>query len=103
MIKRYLQQAIDFVRTDIWRLNLKNLPLYLRGLIFPLRIILIAIRGFREDKVSLRASALTYYSMLAVVPIVAMGFGIARGFGLDEILESKRAAGGDRLYYFICQ
>ncbi|MFO7864113.1 MAG: YihY/virulence factor BrkB family protein [Salinivirgaceae bacterium] len=89
MIKRYLQQAIDFVRTDVWRLNLNTLPRYLRGLVFPLRIILIAIRGFREDKISIRASALTYFSMLSVVPIVAMGFGIAKGFGLEQMLEEK--------------
>jgi membrane protein len=49
----------------------------------------LAIRGFKEDKCGLRASALTFYSLLAIVPIVAMFFGIARGFGLDQLLEKQ--------------
>jgi membrane protein len=37
--------------------------------------------------VQLRASALTFYSMLSLVPIVAIAFAIAKGFGLDENLK----------------
>jgi membrane protein len=48
-----------------------------------LRIFILAFRGFKEDDLHLRASALTYYSLLAIVPVVAMGFGIAKGFGLE--------------------
>lgn len=40
-----------------------------------------------NDKVQLRASSLTFYSILSVVPIVAIGFAIAKGFGLDQDLE----------------
>jgi len=34
-----------------------------------------------------RASALTYYSLLAIVPVLAMAFGLAKGFGLEKALE----------------
>jgi membrane protein len=40
-----------------------------------------------NDKVQLRASSLTFYSLLSVIPIVAIGFAIAKGFGLDQDLE----------------
>ncbi len=52
-----------------------------------LRIIVMAVHGFRENKCRLWASALTYFSIFALVPVTAMAFGIAKGFGLDVILE----------------
>jgi membrane protein len=56
-------------------------------LVKQLRIIVLAARGFSNDKVQLRASALTFYSILSVVPIAAIAFGIAKGFGLDQDLR----------------
>ncbi len=35
----------------------------------------------------MRASSLTYYSLLSIVPVLAMAFGIAKGFGLDKVIE----------------
>lgn len=43
--------------------------------------------GFLKDECSLRASALTYYSLLSIVPVVAVLFGIAKGFGFEEALR----------------
>jgi membrane protein len=47
------------------------------------------IRGFDEDKCRLRASALTFYSLLSVIPVAAMAFGIAKGFGFARLLEKE--------------
>ena len=58
-------------------------------LIKQLRILLLATRGFGQDQCPLRASALTFYSILSIVPVVAMAFGIAKGFGFQEILEKQ--------------
>ncbi|MBW6500404.1 MAG: YihY/virulence factor BrkB family protein [Bacteroidales bacterium] len=52
-----------------------------------LRIIVIAARGFINDKVQIRASALTFYSLLSIIPAAAIAFAIAKGFGLDRNLE----------------
>jgi membrane protein len=49
----------------------------------------LAFRGFAEDKVMLRASALTYFTLMSIVPVLAMGFGIAKGFGMDKYLEEQ--------------
>lgn len=54
-----------------------------------LRILLLAIRGFGQDQCPLRASALTFYSILSIVPVVAMAFGIAKGFGFQKLLEKQ--------------
>ena len=48
-----------------------------------------AARGFQRDQCALRASALTMYTLFAVVPVMAMAFGIAKGFGFQKILERE--------------
>jgi len=53
------------------------------------KIFLLAMRGFQQDHCSLRASALTLYSLLSVVPVMALAFGIAKGFGFEKILEKQ--------------
>jgi len=53
------------------------------------RCLVISARGFREDRCMLRASALTYYTLLSIVPVMAMAFGIAKGFGFEKLLEKE--------------
>jgi membrane protein len=71
----------------IWRTPLSEIS---KGKIFvfkQLRIILLAAKGFSNDKVQLRASALTFYSLLSIIPVAAIAYGIAKGFGLDQTLK----------------
>lgn len=88
-ILQAIKQAMNFVERDVWKIPLKDLPGYKSFVIKQLRIFILAFRGFNEDDLHLRASALTYYSLMAVVPVVAMGFGIAKGFGLEQFLEKQ--------------
>ncbi len=53
----------------------------------PLKIISMSVQKFIRDQCPLRASALTFYSLLSIVPVAAMAFGIAKGFGLEKRLE----------------
>jgi membrane protein len=54
-----------------------------------LRALTVAITEFVGDQCMLRASALTFYTLLSVVPVFAIVFGIAQGFGLDKMLEKE--------------
>ncbi len=84
-----LSRIAEFVTVDIWRIRLTDLPRKKSFLIKQLRTVLLAIRGFDEDKCLLRASSLTFYSLLSIVPVVAMAFGIAKGFGFERYLEHQ--------------
>lgn len=84
-----ISKIIHFLRYDLWRIRLSTLSGKDSFLLKLLRTIMLAFRGFKEDKCGLRASALTFYSMLSVVPVVAMAFGVARGFGLQKLLEDE--------------
>ena len=71
----------------IWNTPLSELSRRKSFIFKQLRIIVLAIRGFLNDKVQLRASALTFYSLLSVIPVAAIVFAIAKGFGLDQTLQ----------------
>lgn len=84
-----LSKIMHFLTTDIWRLRLKNYPRKKSFFIRQLRIVVLAVRGYAEDKCKFRASALTFFSLLSIVPVIAMMFGIAKGFGLQEKVEAQ--------------
>lgn len=82
-------RMVSFIRVDIWRIRLADLPFGKSFLLRQLRIIILAIRGYDEDKCFVRASSLTFYTLLSVVPVAAMFFGIAKGFGFEKVLEKR--------------
>lgn len=73
---------------EIWHTPPSELSKHRTFLIKQLRIIVLATRGFLDDNVQLRASALTFYTLLSIIPVVAIAFAIAKGFGLDQTLDS---------------
>ena len=84
-----ISNFISFIRTDIWLIRLDDLPFGRSFLIRQLRTIILAIRGYDEDRCLLRASSLTFFTLLSIVPIVAVFFGIAKGFGFERLLEKQ--------------
>ncbi|MGA7104200.1 MAG: YihY/virulence factor BrkB family protein [Candidatus Deferrimicrobiaceae bacterium] len=86
-MKKMISATLDFLRTDIWVLSEKGLSRTKAYFVRTLKILLMTIRGFQDDHCSVKASALTFYSLLSIVPIIAMIFGIAKGFGFDKKLQ----------------
>ncbi len=90
MVKRLwteILKIIHFINVDIWRISLGELPRIKSFALKLLRTMLLAMRGFNQDRCLLRASSLTFYSLLSIVPVAAMAFGIAKGFGFENNLE----------------
>ncbi len=88
-LKTHFNDLMNFLSQGVWSMRLKDLSGSRYFLMRQLRIYLLAIKGFYEDKCQLRASALTFYSLLSVVPVLAMFFGIAKGFGMEKLLEKE--------------
>jgi len=84
-----VSKFINFLRVDIWRIQIERLPRHKAVYIQLSRILLLTITKFVTDKCALKASALTYYTMLSIVPAAAMAFGIARGFGFEKLLKKE--------------
>jgi len=88
-MKHKLQKISHFLTTEIWTLSVQQFSRKKKFLITQLRIFTLAFRGFQEDNCPLHASALTFYSLLSIVPIFAMLFSIAKGFGFETLLEKQ--------------
>lgn len=54
-----------------------------------LRVTISSISGFSYDDIFSKASALTFYFLLSIVPVLAVAFGIAKGFGFEVTLEEE--------------
>lgn len=53
------------------------------------RILHLCVRGFIHDDCVFRASALTYITVLSLVPLLAFSFSVAQGFGFYEKLVQE--------------
>lgn len=54
-----------------------------------LQTVILVVRGFRDKDLNVRANALTYSLLFAIVPIIAVMLAIARGFGFEQVIEMK--------------
>ncbi len=84
-----ISQIVQFFNTGIWEIRLKDLPPIKALGIRYLRVILLASLGFLRDHCQKTASVLTYYSLLNVVPVVAVAFAMAKAFGLEKLIEKQ--------------
>jgi membrane protein len=49
----------------------------------------LSVRSFLNSNLQIKASALTYQTMLAIVPALALMFAICRGFGFSNLLKTQ--------------
>lgn len=86
---RKIKQIRHFLEIEIWKVKSSSLPKSQAWFYRQIRIWLIAFSEFKKDNISEKASALTYFTVLSIVPVIAMAFGIAKGFGLEEYLVAE--------------
>lgn len=81
------KRVTHFLTHNLWRVRLDKLGKKQGFLVRQLRVFSLAINGFNEDKCLLKATALTYYTLFSIVPIIALAFAIAKGFGFEQTLQ----------------
>ncbi|MBA4391115.1 MAG: YihY/virulence factor BrkB family protein [Syntrophus sp. (in: bacteria)] len=81
-----LKRIITFFITDVWQIQLNNLSFVKAYGLRCLRVIMLAVRTFIQHDCSKTATTLTYYSLLNIVPLFAVVFAIAKGFGLQKLV-----------------
>lgn len=79
--------AIKHFIDNLFKKQKKDHPV-IKFIIKHVKIVLLTLRGFNEANIQLRSSALTLYTVLSIVPVLAMVFGIAKGFGIEQYLKS---------------
>ena len=88
-LSEFVSKIIRFITYDIWRITENEVSGVKRIYIYLAKSVILAIRGFKREDLQTKASALTYSTLLAIVPLLAVIVGIAGGFGLrDTVRES---------------
>lgn len=88
-IKAFVNRIIRFLTYDIWRINKKDRSSRKIGFYNIVKAFILAIRNIDGGQLFTRASALTYSTLLSIVPGLAVLFAIARGFGFQNIVKSQ--------------
>lgn len=85
------KESVDFVANKMWKIRIKKVGKRQGFLIKQLRIISLAVIKFRDDNCLTTATALTFYTVFSIVPILALLFAIAKGFGYDSRMPELQA------------
>lgn len=84
-----ISEIIQFLTVDIWRITESEVTKTKFSIYRIIKTAYITILQFIDERIGSKASALTYSTLLAIVPILAILFAIAKGFGFNRILESQ--------------
>lgn len=85
-----ISKITEFIRYDMWRLTSTELDSRAKRVGYGfIRTIVLVVRGFGSKNLNDKAKALTYSLIFAIVPILAMIFGVAKGFGVADVIEKQ--------------
>lgn len=88
-ISALLARTIRFVTYDIWRITENEVSGLKEIYINIIKTIILAVRGFQSENLQTKASALTYSTLLSIVPLLAVLLGIAKGFGFQGAVRQE--------------
>ncbi len=86
MNKNYLN-IIKFFSVEIWKITSKDVSPIKYIVLSIIKKFILAMKFFNTKGVMDSAYALTYSTLLSIVPILAVVFAIARGFGFSKYIE----------------
>ncbi|MFH0945996.1 MAG: YhjD/YihY/BrkB family envelope integrity protein [Planctomycetota bacterium] len=84
-----LERVRRFLGRDVWDADLGAFPTF-RAILYRLaRVVYLSIRGLAKNNCMNQASSMTYITVLSLVPLLALGFSVAKGFGAyDHLLTN---------------
>ena len=75
-----------FFTRELWSRELASLPTFRRWWYSLARVVQLTGVNFVKDRCTWRASALTYITVLSLVPMLALAFSVAKGMGAYQTL-----------------
>lgn len=83
-----LKRIIQYITHDIWvKKEHEYKSRKMRWAVRQIKVVIFTAQGFGQHEILVRSAALTFYTLMSLVPIAAMVFGIAKGFGLETRLN----------------
>lgn len=91
-MKQRFQHFREFVQYDLWRHpHVKTQDPKKRLWYRVLQTIILVARGFKNQALVVRANSLSFALLFAFIPMLAMIYAIARGFGFEEMVSQQLA------------
>ena len=87
-MSKKIQDLIYFLRTGLWEIQADGRSSIKKLLIKILRIFTLTIENFVKDQCLVRAAALSYTTMLSLVPVVAVGLVAAKGISVPAACQT---------------
>lgn len=82
-----IKQIKNKIHAVLWEIELEKLPSWQSQGIKLLRIFQAVYRDLSDGLPTLRAMSLVYTTLLSMVPLLAVGFSVLKGFGLHNQIE----------------
>ena len=96
-ISIWITRIIRFLMHDLWLLNEKDFSRWTARGVKDLKIVVLMMNTFSDQKIGFQITALAFKSMMAVVPAIAIGIYLTDGLGLrDKFAEVLYANLGEQ-------
>lgn len=86
-MKEKFKQLIHFFTRSLWRVTEDDVSSSRYKSYNLLKITIQTIKCFFKDRIWIRAAALSYTTLFSIIPILALLFAIAKGFGFSNLME----------------
>ena len=87
-ISKRTSKLKNFLRDDIWELEMEELSKAKARFIKYMKVLIITIKTFSGEKIGFQAVALSFFSTMSVIPFIAIMFAVTGGLGLADKLET---------------
>jgi membrane protein len=82
-----IKRSSQFISEKLWKVRINKVGKRQSLFIRQLRIFSLAVKEFRDDNCLVTATALTFYTLFSIVPILALVFAIAKGVGYESKIQ----------------
>lgn len=90
-IKDIIKDIVKFLTKDIWALDFSQLSDARKRFVKNMQAFILTAKGFGNERIGREAIALSRFTTLAFIPMIAVVLFVSNGFGLDQILEKTLA------------
>ena len=87
--KTALGKCVQFIQKGVWELHSGQLPWSHRFGVHTVRLGALVVSGFKRNQCSLHAASLTFFSLMALVPVLALTLAMARAFGGADLAQEQ--------------
>ena len=88
-MNKRLQQIREFIQYDLWRQSHMDIHTPKKRWLYRfLQTIILVARGFKDQVLVVRANSLSFSLLFAFIPMLALIYAIARGFGFEETVQN---------------